>query len=129
MSPLPLFVAFFVACLTLAASAQAPVYRCGSSYSQQPCPGGSTVDVQDSRTPSQRQAHRASVQQERRAGDSLEKDRLKQEAAAARARQQAEKAERAQATARKSATDKKKKSPAGQDKLPAYATPRTPASR
>lgn len=129
MSPFPLTAAFLVACLPLAVAAQAPVYRCGNSYSQQPCPGGNTVDVEDSRTPSQRQAHRASVQQERRAGDTLEKDRLKQEAAAARALQQAEKAERAQAAAQKSAAGKKKSNPASKDKLPAYATPRPPAGK
>ena len=35
-----------------AAGAQ-PVYRCGSSYGQQPCPGGTPVAADDSRTPAE----------------------------------------------------------------------------
>ena len=40
-------------CLAAAAQAQA-VYRCGDSYSQQPCPGGKPVQVEDARSADQR---------------------------------------------------------------------------
>ena len=44
-----------------AMAADAPVYRCGNSYSSQPCPGGSALDASDPRTAAQqRQAREAS---------------------------------------------------------------------
>jgi hypothetical protein len=48
-APKPMLVA---AALALAASwaGGQTVYRCGNSYSQQPCPGGTAVDVSDPRT-------------------------------------------------------------------------------
>jgi len=50
-------------------TAQAEVYRCGSSYQDSPCPGGRTVDVDDARSPEQRAAalerHRAEQAQAR----------------------------------------------------------------
>ena len=99
------------------------VYRCGSSYSQTPCPGGGTVDTSDSRTPEQRKAHEASVKHEKRAGDTLEKTRLKEEAAAQRA---AEKADKAQRDADKAAQKAAAKKSNQKEKLPAYRAPATP---
>ena len=49
--------------LALAATAQAQgVYRCGNTYSAQPCPGGTAVAVDDARTADQQQqAHRLRI--------------------------------------------------------------------
>lgn len=98
------------------------VYRCGSSYSQTPCPGGGAVDATDSRTPEQRKAHEASVKHEKRAGETLEKTRLKEEVAAQRAAEKADKAQRdADKAAQKAAAKKSAK-----EKLPAYRVPAAP---
>ena len=114
--------------LALATPTQAQtVYRCGNSYSQQPCPGGSAIDANDSRTAEQRRAHEESVRKEQRAGDMLEKNRMKEEAAAARAIEQTEKAERTAATkATPKATAAKSKNQHAKDKLPAYRAPVAP---
>ncbi len=97
------------------------VYRCGSSYSQTPCPGGSTVDASDPRTPEQRKAHETSVKNERRSADSLEKTRLKEEAAVQRETERQEQARReADKASAKAAAQKKR---ADQEKIPAYRAP------
>ncbi len=120
MKTLPLILA--LAAMTLCTGLQAQtVYRCGSSYSQTPCPGGSAVDATDSRTPEQRKAHAASVQQEKRTGDALEKTRLKEEAAARKATEQADKAQRAADKAAQKTAAKKKDS--SKEKIPAYRAP------
>jgi hypothetical protein len=55
------------------------VYRCGSSYSQQPCPGGTAVEVSDPRTPADAvRAGRVATADAKRA-DALEKARLARE--------------------------------------------------
>jgi hypothetical protein len=64
-------------------SAAQPVYRCGDSYSQQPCPGGKQVPTEDSRTPAQRAQTTDAVRRQAAAADQMEKARLKQEAKAA----------------------------------------------
>ncbi len=108
--------------LALAATAPAQtVYRCGNSYSQQPCPGGNAVDASDSRTPEQRKAHDASVKHEKRAGDTLEKTRQKEEAAAQRDAERADKAQRDADRAAQKAAAKRQSS--GKEKIPAYRAP------
>jgi hypothetical protein len=109
-----------IAAMSLCAGLSAQtVYRCGNSYSQTPCPGGSTVDATDSRTPEQRKAHEASVKHEKRAGNTLEQTRLKEEATAQRAAEKADKAQRdADKAAQKAAAKKSTK-----EKLPAYRVP------
>ena len=97
------------------------VYRCGSSYSQTPCPGGGTVDATDSRTPEQRKAHEASVKHEKRTGDTMEKARLKEEAAARKATEQADKAQREADKAAQKSAEKKKNT--AKEKIPAYRAP------
>ena len=52
------------------------VYRCGSVYSQQPCPGAVAVDASDSRTPAQKAAADAASEQAAKAASKMEKDRL-----------------------------------------------------
>ena len=68
-----------------AATAQAqsqPVYLCGNSYSQQPCPGAATVEVDDSRSAAQQDQTGAAVQRDMKAAKALEESRLKEEAKA-----------------------------------------------
>jgi hypothetical protein len=55
------------------------VWRCGSSYSQQPCPGGAAVSTSDRPTPAESAlASRLATDDARRA-DAMEKARLAQE--------------------------------------------------
>jgi hypothetical protein len=122
MKTLSLIVAIAAISLCTGLSAQT-VYRCGNSYSQTPCPGGGTVDATDSRTPEQRKAHEASVKHEKRAGNTLEQTRLKEEAAAQRA---AEKADKAQRDADKAAQKTAARKSSSKEKLPAYRVPATP---
>lgn len=108
--------------LSLCPSLQAQtVYRCGNSYSQTPCPGGDAIDATDSRTPEQRKAHEASVKHEKRTGDTLEKTRLKEEAATRKATEQANKAQSDADKAAQKAAEKKKSD--SKEKIPAYRAP------
>ncbi len=117
-----LIVAIAAMSLCTGLSAQT-VYCCGNSYSQTPCPGDGTVDATDRRTPEQRKAHEASVEHEKRAGNTLEQTRLKEEAAAQRA---AEKADKAQRDADKAAQKAAAKKSSTREKLPAYRVPAPP---
>lgn len=111
-----------IAAMTLCTGLSAQtVYRCGSSYSQTPCPGGNAVDATDSRSPEQRKAHDASVQHEKRAGNTLEKTRQKEEAAAQRDVERADKVQRDTDKAAQKADGKKKSS--NKEKIPAYRAP------
>ena len=79
-------------CMTVQAQGQArgqaqdpsqaqPVFRCGSDYSQAPCPQGKVVDTSDPRTPQQRaQAQRVNASEVRR-GAEMRAERLADEAA------------------------------------------------
>ena len=111
-----------IAALGFCAGLQAQtVYRCGNSYSQTPCPGGNAIDATDSRTPEQRKAHEASVKHEKRTGDTLEKARLKEEAAMRRATEQANKAQHDADKAAQKTAEKKKSG--NKEKIPAYRAP------
>jgi hypothetical protein len=67
----------------LAQAGDAPVYRCGSSYSNKPCPGAASVDAADSRSVAQqREAHQAS-QREAALARQMKADRLADERRAA----------------------------------------------
>ncbi|MDO9283439.1 MAG: hypothetical protein Q7U26_01005 [Aquabacterium sp.] len=68
------------------ASAQAPaagVYRCGSSYSDAPCPGGKPVAADDPRSADQRQQAQDVKRREAALADRLRTERLAREKAAA----------------------------------------------
>ena len=57
------------------------VYRCGSAYSQTPCPQGRLVETDDARSEAQRaEATRVAVSERRLATD-MRRDRLAEEAA------------------------------------------------
>ena len=69
-----------------AASAQAQsVYRCGESYSNQPCPGATVVPTDDPRSAAQRAEADAATRRDARSAQVLEKDRMRQEAQPAQA--------------------------------------------
>ena len=54
-------------------------YKCGNSYSQQPCPGGTVVDTADPRTSEQKKQAEQAIQRDAKLASELEKSRLQQE--------------------------------------------------
>ena len=75
-----LAAALLLCLVTLGVHAQ-PVYRCGSEYSQTPCPQGRVVEATDPRTAAQRaQAKRVAADEQRR-GKEMERERLAEQAA------------------------------------------------
>lgn len=86
------------------------VYRCGSNYSQTPCPDGTALNVSDPRTDEQKKASDARVKQQLDTANRIEATRIQEEkriaaaqnkAAAAQAKAQAkEDAARAKAQAK-----------------------------
>lgn len=58
-------------------------WRCGNSYSTQPCPGGTAVDVGDARSDAQRRQAEAVKAQEGRLADTLAAERQARERAVA----------------------------------------------
>jgi hypothetical protein len=58
-----------------------PVYRCGSTYSHQPCPEGKAIESDDARTADQRQQALRVATAAKREGDEMERARLQREAA------------------------------------------------
>ena len=118
------FAIFFVAIGTVFTSVHAQnIYRCGDSYSQSPCPGGVAIDAGDSRTKGQKAQADAATQRDRQTANTLEKERLKQEAAVAPATHKAEAAKASTAAAAPHPSSKKK------PKEPAYFTAKTTADK
>jgi len=78
------------ACLALlGAVAFAPaqgqtVYRCGQSYSNEPCPQGRAIDVQDIRTEAQRAESMAAHERQGLMADQLAEHRVREAAASPR---------------------------------------------
>ena len=70
-------VAAFACAMPAAAES---VYRCGDTYSQQPCPNGKVVLVEDARNASQRNQTNDAVKRDTKLGDAMEQARLKEEA-------------------------------------------------
>ena len=71
-----------IAAIALAAAGAAgaqTMYRCGSSYSQQPCPGGSEIAGFAPRPASDIAQARAAAQADAKRADAMEKARLQQE--------------------------------------------------
>lgn len=78
-----LFATFFIAGYALSTGATAQnVYRCGNSYSQTPCPDAVVVDVEDTRSTSQKKDSDTRVRHDAATADALEKKRLQEEAQA-----------------------------------------------
>ena len=65
--------------IALPAAAQG-VYRCGDSYSQQPCPGGTLVQAAQIPTAAEQARAREATQRDAKTADAMEKARLKEEA-------------------------------------------------
>jgi hypothetical protein len=60
------------------------VYKCGNTYSQVACPEAQTIQIEDRRTPEQKQQTDAATQRDAILAQSLEKERLAQEKSTAR---------------------------------------------
>ena len=74
---------FFIATSSIVTGAWGQTtYKCGNSYSQQPCAGGGTVvDTTDSRTSAQKQAADQASQRNAQAAAAMEKARLQKDKA------------------------------------------------
>jgi len=81
---------------TAAPSAHAAVYRCGTSYQDTPCAGGSTIQAEDPRSAQQQLEAARAVQNDAAMGDALQKQRIQQEVQQANQQQAAQKAYLAQ---------------------------------
>jgi hypothetical protein len=55
------------------------IYKCGNSYSQTPCTGASTLNLDDARTSAQKQQTDAATRSDTKLAQSLEKNRIAQE--------------------------------------------------
>ena len=53
-----------------------PVWRCGNSYSDQPCTGGKSVDVSDPRSATDRSAAEAATLRTASSASAMERDRV-----------------------------------------------------
>ncbi|HMC17072.1 MAG TPA: hypothetical protein VKI18_15660 [Albitalea sp.] len=76
-----LAIALLLTSAALQAVATGPIYRCGTSYSQTPCPGGKLVDAADPRSAAQRAEALRVTAKERRDAAQLERERHVREAA------------------------------------------------
>ena len=81
----PVTAAVFMLWLLAASASAQNVYRCGESYSNQPCPGGTVVPTDDPRSAAQRAQTDAATRRSARSAQVLEKDRLRQEGQPAQA--------------------------------------------
>ncbi len=106
------------------------VYRCGNNYSQAPCPAGAAIQVDDPRTPGQKQQADSATQRDAKLASTMEKSRLKEEALAAK--KLAPKATKAvkhkpAQDKEKPATGKKKKK--AEDAVTYYSPPKAPGTK
>ena len=67
-------------CAASAGAAAQNIYKCPDGYGQQPCPGGKSLAVDDSRTEAQKTQTATAARRDARAAQAMEKERLKQEA-------------------------------------------------
>lgn len=73
---------FFIASIAISTGAHGKnVYRCGNSYSEKPCAEGVSVNVTDTRTPTQRAQSDAMIRRDATAAKASDKERTKDEAA------------------------------------------------
>ncbi len=78
-----LFAIIFIAACALSTGAAAQkVYRCGSAYSQTPCPDAVVVEVEDTRSKAQKSESDMRVRHEAATANAMEKARLQEEAMA-----------------------------------------------
>lgn len=69
-------LAVLVLLLPGAAALGQTIYRCGDSYSQTPCPGAVSLELDDSRSPAQKAHADAATMATQRAATTLERERL-----------------------------------------------------
>jgi len=81
---LALALVFGLAALAHAAAAQERVFRCGDSYSRQPCADGAAIDVGDARSAQQFAQAQQVARRDAQAADALARQRDRAEQAAAR---------------------------------------------
>jgi hypothetical protein len=55
------------------------VYKCGTTYSQFPCPGGETIKADDIRSGAQKKQSDRAIASDKKIADNMAKNRLKQE--------------------------------------------------
>jgi hypothetical protein len=96
----------------IAPAAAQTIYRCGNSYSQQPCPGGTLVPADDARSASQRSQTSRASERDAKAADAMEKARLKEEAKPAQVVMPPAKLEEVPQEERKTVVEGKAKKPA-----------------
>jgi hypothetical protein len=113
MPALSKFALVFIAACSVSTWATAQkVYKCGSSYSQIPCPDGVAIDAQDKRSSAQKAAATQTSKAQAKQAQALEKERLKDEAQTRAADQARAKAQSKQEMAEdKPAAKKKSKEP------------------
>jgi hypothetical protein len=68
------------ACSSVTPATAQEIYRCGGSYSQQRCAGGTVVNAEDARSAGQSSQTRLAAERDAKAADAMEKARLKEEA-------------------------------------------------
>ena len=84
--PLTHVALFFIAILSITTGTLAQsTYKCGNTYSATPCTGGAAIDTADTRTSQQRAQSEAATSKAAKAGEAMEKSRLTQERAHAKA--------------------------------------------
>lgn len=64
----------------LAAEGNGGAWRCGNTYTDQPCTGGKALDLDDARDADQKRAADASTREAQAAADRMKSDRLRLEA-------------------------------------------------
>lgn len=112
LHPAKLALILIAACAASTAATAQKIYKCGSSYSQIPCPEGVTVEASDTRTAAQKNAANQASKSQAKQAQALEKERLQDEAQARAADQALAKAQgKKEAVENKPATKKKSKEP------------------
>lgn len=117
-----IFATLVVASCAYFTSATAqPVYKCGATYSEIPCPDGQPIETKDTRTPQQSKQAQVATEKNWAQAQALEKKRVAEEASA----QKQERATgKAQTKAKDTSVEKTKstKSKASKKKAPEYFT-------
>jgi hypothetical protein len=131
--PLTVALIFVASCaMSMRASGQNVVYRCGSSYSQTPCAGGVVVEANDARSQADKAAADKATARDMKQANAMEKTRIREEKAGLEhARSEAkERGATRQAADKNAAKDAKKdqhtdpggKHPKHKDKNPEFFT-------
>lgn len=81
MMPPALLAGLLLALAGGASTAAEPIYRCGQSFSQTPCPGATLVEPDDAPSAARRAEAQRVAEREKALGDRLERERLQQLAA------------------------------------------------